>query len=313
MILRFSKDLATLDVYASGIELSQYLGRDRDAQGRRAQHPGSARIHIATFHHPVLVTDNHRIAALGDTDTTLRDTLFALYGASEKTIEYDGLSLSWVQGAHPTVWGPSIDTLLFCRALGKLDFSGAQAAAEIGSGSGFLSAYLLRNTPALHRATLVDFNPEAIASSREWIGDPRARFHAGDGIGFLESGQYDLVLCNPPYIPRPGSIDNNPYEGVGLLVHLIEHAREYLTPHGVLVTNISSLCRRIADSAIANAGVSARAIDTLEVPLKVYNVLNNEEWMDYLVKEKGLHATRHDGYDYWHTIAITEIRPGREL
>jgi release factor glutamine methyltransferase len=312
MILDFDKDLSNLSIYANGMELSQYLGKDRDDKGRRITHPDTESMLVATFDDPVLVTDNYRIAQLGEKDTTLRDTLFALYGSPIKRIVYDGTTIDFAQRKHPTVWGPSIDTLLFCRGLGKLDLKGIKTAVEIGSGSGFISGYALGKCPDLEEMTLVDFNPDAIACAKEWITDDRAKFHAGDGVKFMDHQRFDLIMCNPPYIPRPSSIDDNPYEGVGLLVDLVDRARDHLTPNGVFVTNISSLCRRIADKSIARAIasrkiVAASVIDELEVPLKVYNVLNNREWMEYLTQQKGLIAQPHDGYDFWHTISITKI------
>ena len=60
----------------------------------------------------------------------------------------------------------------------------------------------------------------------------------------------------------------------------------------------------------AAASVSLRRSNSayeMEVPLKVYNVLNNKEWMDYLL-ERGLKKEHRDGYDYWQTIKIVEMR-----
>ena len=310
MKLSFLQDLRKMGIIAQGDELTQYLGIDHGVRGpKKHDHPQDDERFVATIYDPVLVTDNHRIAQLGAQSTTLRDTVFALYGTPLRTTEYDGVSLRSDAREHRGVWGPSIDTLLFCRALRQMDLSNVRTVAEIGCGSGYISAYMLHKAPALETITLVDFNPNAVSWAGEWITDSRARFHAGNGIGFLKDKQFDMVICNPPYIPRPSSIDDNPYEGVSLLAWLIEHAKEYLTPGGTHVTNISSLCRDIAERAIARSDVDATTVDTLEVPLKVYNVLNNPAWMDYLRVEKGLHATPHDGYDFWHNIAITKIQP----
>lgn len=314
MKLAFSPDLHTMDVIAQGHELTQYLGLrrydDKKLLGESTDTSTSLdERHVTTFINPTLVTDNHRIADLGVQSTTLRDTVFALYGSPIRTIEYDGLSLRTNAQEYPSVWGPSIDTLLFCRALRNIDLSRVRSATEIGCGSGFLGAYLLRNAPKLERMAFVDFNPAATEWAAEWIRDPRAEFHNENGIRFLERNTFDMVLCNPPYIPRPASVDDNPYEGVSLLVWLIEHAQDYLTPGGTHLTNISSLCERIAMDAVTGAGAEATLLDRMDVPLKVYNVLNNPEWMTYLGEEKGFVAERRDGYDFWHRISITGVRP----
>ncbi|USN54471.1 MAG: methyltransferase [Candidatus Peribacteria bacterium] len=61
---------------------------------------------------------------------------------------------------------------------------------------------------------IVDINPDALLSWEKNIQDERANFVIGDVHEILgEADQvYDLVISNPPYVPRPQSIDDNPYE-----------------------------------------------------------------------------------------------------
>ena len=88
---------------------------------------------------------------------------------------------------------------------------------------------------------------------------------------------------------------------------MIEKADAYLNPGGSLILNLSSLCRSIADEAIERAGLQAEVIDKMTVPLKVYNVLNNPIWLNYLVEEKGMAPNRRQGYDYWHDLEIVRL------
>ena len=113
MILRFNQDLTEQAIYAHGNELAEIMGRDKDASGKRTYTwPETEEQRVAMFENPVLVTDNHRIAQLAP---ALRDTVFALFGKPVKVTEYDGTSLRFEQRLYPGVWGPSIDTLLFCK------------------------------------------------------------------------------------------------------------------------------------------------------------------------------------------------------
>lgn len=48
-----------------------------------------------------------------------------------KVIEYDDVTMDFEQGKYPGVRSPSIDTLLFCRALKSLDFDNVHSVAEI--------------------------------------------------------------------------------------------------------------------------------------------------------------------------------------
>lgn len=307
MIIEFSDGLKKQDIYANGDELAQILGFDRDDKGNKVYSwPKDKKVHVAAFNNPVLVTDNFKIAQL---DSVKRDTLFALFSAPIKTTMYCNTSLDFEQKKYPGVWGPSIDTLLFCRALRKANLDFVKTAVEVGSGSGFISKFIINNSKSLKKINLIDLNSRARDCAKASIKDKRAKFFAGNAIKFLEKKQkYDLVMCNPPYIPRPKSIDVNPYEGLSLLVFLIKNAKRLLNENGVFITNISSLCWEMIVRVVKEAGVTMKVIDSMEVPLKVYNVLNNKEWMDYLLK-KGLKKEAKEGYDYWQTINIVVIMP----
>lgn len=312
MILTFSDDLSTLEISAQGKELSNIMGYDRQKKGGWCD---AHTVSVVAFVDPVLVTDAYKIGELGTYDPVLRDTVFALYGTGRRTTVYDGTSIVFEQSKYPGVWGPSIDTLLFMRALKQHGLEDIRCMAEIGCGPGSIIKYCLEHAPGIEQAYALDIDPMAIRATKDLIQDPRLVAKNLNGMDFLlelnntlpdRKQKYDLVVCNPPYIPRPNSVDNNPYEGVSLLVDLIENTPEYLTKKGMLLTNISSLSKHIADDAIERIGVSAETIDELTVPLKVFNVLNNKEWLDYLL-DHGLEKRRHDGYDYWHTIRITKI------
>lgn len=307
MIQRFSDDLSMQEIFANGDELANIMGIDKDENGDRVySHPKEKEKHVHTFKNPVLVTDNYQISKL---DSTLRDTLFALFGMSTKITEYDSTSLEFDQQKYKGVWGPSIDTLLLCKALKNLDIKDVKKAIEVGSGSGFISKYTINKTPNLESMTLIDMNRYAFDSAADNIKDKRAEFFIGNGITFLEGKKYDLLICNPPYIPRPKSIDDNPYEGTQLLNYLIKNLHTLLTPNGSFITNISSLCEDIVAKTIQETGVQTRVLESMHVPLKVYNVLNNPEWMDYLLNKNGLKEDNHKSYRFWQRIDIVEIRP----
>ena len=113
--------------------------------------------------------------------------------------------------------------------------------------------------------------------------------------------KFDLLICNPPYVPRRDSIDDNPYEGVELLYHLVHSGQDYLNPGGVLLINISSLCWNIVFKK--KPFMKIKIFEKMEVPLKVNNILNNRAWLSYLEKN-GLKKRYKNGYDYWQTLFI---------
>jgi len=127
----------------------------------------------------------------------------------------------------------------------------------------------------------------------------------------LAGKKHDLVLVSPPYVPRPKSIEGSPFEGVGLLHYMIVNGKRYLNKNGKLIVTTSSLCEDITEQAIdkaKNKGLdSAETIGKKRIPLKVMSILNNEEWMSYLL-DRGLKETNERGYQYWHEISISKLQ-----
>lgn len=146
-----------------------------------------------------------------------------------------------------------------------------------------------------------DINPNAQKYFVDTNQDPRAEFVLGDAKRYLWDKDFDLIVCNPPYIPRPTTIEDNPYEGLELLMHLIN------TFTNQLIINVSSLADDVVNPILASSSVNIELLDQMEVPLKVGNVLNNKEWLDYLIKEKGLKEEYRDGHLYWQKLRILKL------
>jgi len=305
MLLKFSDDLKKQEIHANGPELAQKLGLDRDEAGNRVYAwPDSMSRYLHTFENPVLMRDHHKVSQISE--PVLRDTVFALYESRRKIIEYQGVQLRFDEDKYPGVWSPSIDTMLILKALSSAELGTPKSAIEVGAGSGYIAKYLLAKQPSLEEMTLIDINPNAELCWKDSITSDNAKFMIGDAKKNMV-GPYDLIVCNPPYIPRPKSIDDNPYEGLGLAAYLITGANSLLAEDGQLILNLSNLSMPVAGPLIKQNGLDSKKLAELEVPLKVFNILNNQDWMAYLL-ERGLKKDSHDGYDYWHTIMVHELK-----
>ncbi len=306
MIIKISKNLKSQKYWANGVELASVMGKDRKNGKRVLDYPLDAKVFVHEFKKPVLLTDNFRIGRL---KPALRDTLFSLCEHRPRIVEYGGVSVFW-DHSHFNVWCPSIDTVLFAKGMEKIfkKKNTFKRVAEIGCGSGFLSKYALKKCPGIKSILINDINPFAVKCAMDNIKDKRALFYTGDGMEKIKGEKFDLLICNPPYIPRSSSIDDNPYEGVDLLNHLIHRGEQYLNPGGVIILNVSSLCKDIVLKK--KPAMKMEVLGKMKVPLKVNNVLNNKAWLNYLTKH-GLKKNSKNGYEYWQELFIVKLENPR--
>jgi len=312
--MKVSPDLKRQEIWAEGNELVTILGRNVDENGRRIhKRPYSEKEFVAEIMEPVLLTDIHAISQL---EPTKRDTVFALYGSYPRTVEYDGVSAAWDPKVHIDVWGPSVDTLAFANAMRTTEgvlTEDVISAIDIGTASGFLGKYVLHKCKNLQELHLIDLNPYAIKCAEENVkplrGSQVVKCYEVDGRK-LSGKKFDRIICSPPYVPRPKSIEDNPYEGVGLLYDMIVYGGRYVNRNGMVILTTSSLCEKIKNEAIEEARTKGlKSVDVIgrkRVPLKVNPILNNKEWVSYLLNA-GLEKQNENGYEFWHEINILKL------
>ncbi len=308
MIIEFSKDLKREKIYANGHELAQILGqkihlpKDLSSLSKKL---------IGTIKNPVLVTDLYAMAKQLRSNV-VRDTIFALYQSYPRITEYNKVSVWWDPLRHKNVWCPSIDTILFARALNKIIKKKRhfKSALEIGCGSGFLGKYIASTFASIKKMVFVDINPFAILCAKDNTKELHIKkeFFTSRWQNIKKNEKYDLIICNPPYLPRPYSVDKNPYEGISLMREIILSGKDHLNEGGSIVINYSSLCEKDAKKFIKQSGLKSRTLIKMRVPLKVLPVLNNKEWMKFLYEKTGLRKEPHQGYIYWQTLNIVELK-----
>jgi len=194
--------------------------------------------------------------------------------------------------------------------------------AEIGCGSGFLTKYALMHATDIERAVASDISLAAIRCTSATLAEVSYQAsvslvcpQAGD-IGFGIAGPFDLVICNPPYIPRPGERNDNPYEGLGLIGNFAQRGQELLTDEGLLLLNISTLAGERPFDWFDEHGWHLDALDRMRVPLKVNAVTSGvtpeaRDWYDYLSARGAIPAEEERGYRLWHELRMYACRPRR--
>ena len=278
---------------------------------------------VYKFKNVKLIKDN---AAISRLPSLIRDAVIKTYEFPERVTEYDGISVVWSETKYPGVWAPSIDTVVFARALRKqlVDskrLKNFSSLLEIGCGSGFLTKYLLAKKKGFGKAMgiahLMDINIDAIKCSLDNLEEVKENtniFYSHNRVGKpLKINQpYDLVICNPPYIPRPHARKNNPYEGLLLYHEIFDKSEVMLTRKSLLFTSFSSISEDITIPLLKKK-FDIKIVDQMKVPLKIPQVFSglskeSREWKAYLERRGTLEVdkTERSGYHYWETIKIAE-------
>lgn len=155
----------------------------------------------------------------------------------------------------------------------KITRGSALTILDVGTGSGAVAIALATELPDA-RFWAVDISPGALAVARvnaQRHGvEPRMRFLAGNMFEPLaeQSIQFDLIVSNPPYVPRPELADlpaeireyepvaalDGGHDGLGCYRRMLASAPHFLAPGGFLLCEIGADQGRAVKELIARSG-----------------------------------------------------------
>lgn len=274
----------------------------------------------------VIPEPNDFWADSSDISTALRDEIKSIYNSGHRLTFHKGVLVHVGKQAHPGVFGPSIDTLVMSEVLTQLPQFQEQEytkAIEIGSGSGLLTAVILAMFPGLKDLSAIDINNFATKCTRKNVSlnsfltshmnQPSCRFiNEAFRVKTLYR-PFDLIVCSPPYIPVPlmreGFDGSRPdtisyYESIAdisLMQLLIEEAPDLLTASGQLLLLTSSCAiTQTLNSIPRTCRVSQPlGVNGFQALFDIDAVINNPQWLSYLLESKGLQRI---GDTYYHRL-----------
>jgi release factor glutamine methyltransferase len=176
----------------------------------------------------------------------------------------------------PGVYAPQHDTLLLMAALNREDIGPGTEVLDVGTGSGALALHAARRGA---RVTAVDVARRAVATARmnALLHRRRITVRRSDLLSALPGRCYDLVICNPPYVPSPqGRLPGRGAaraweagcDGRAILDRVCETAPAALRPGGRLLLVHSGLCdSEVTLRRLSDAGMRAHVSDRALVPL----------------------------------------------
>lgn len=142
------------------------------------------------------------------------------------------------------VMGPGMTTLLLHRLLGELP---AATMLDLGCGAGSLA---IAASGRGARATAADLSPRAlaIAAFNARLNGVEIETRLGDVGGAVRGREFDLVLAQPPYLPRPEGEAATTYlhggrRGDELALRFVADGARLLAPGGIAALHFDSAVR----------------------------------------------------------------------
>jgi methylase of polypeptide subunit release factors len=225
--------------------------------------------------------------------------------------------------------GPFIDTLILNEMLHKYVYEHFEEAGvgrrfekamEVGTGSGMLIAACFQNLPGIRRIVALDTIMESVHCAYRNVLANHPEYKKVKPSEYFVCGRfdtdtwhnYDVVLCNPPYIPLKPGADLSPnitsaVGGTDLMTGVISDVPLLLSNHGFLFMIFSALGDLEFRQAIHAAGVEYENLGPtsgFKVRFDVEEVFADNDWLNFLHNERGL---AHEKKQFFHTLRCVAI------
>jgi release factor glutamine methyltransferase len=180
------------------------------------------------------------------------------------------------RGLDEEVYQPAEDSELLAEA--ALDHVAADdRVLDVGTGSGYVGATIATEIGA--RVIGTDLNPHACETAR----DRGLEVVRGDLVAPFRAGSFDVVVCNPPYLPTDPDDEFDDWmavalsggeSGMAVVTPFLETVPRVLTPDGVVLVLVSSLTGVEDVVALADEqAFAALAVADVSVPFETLTVL----------------------------------------
>jgi release factor glutamine methyltransferase len=266
---------------------------------------------------------------LREASQAARNALKRAAFSADKLVYHRGI-LVHVNRQFEDVFGPAIDTIILGELIAKRLIAHPTdtkiSALEIGAGSGLLTV-LMAQSPQIEQLVSVDINANATVCTLKNLQIngiaieakyPRMRVRAELFSVEHSSGPFDLVVCNPPYMPDKANGEPryiSPYNrattGLGLSQHLLESLPALLTPAGELLLMTSSVAKDEMLQVLPNdyEAVPALVRAGRPVPLDLDDLWQESDRLQPLVADRRVHVESDESL--WHDLHPLWIRKRR--
>ncbi|QNN23350.1 methyltransferase [Planctomycetales bacterium ZRK34] len=247
-----------------------------------------------------------------------KDELDSRMSNGHVAFNYHGHKFYWRRGRE--LWPPSIDSLHMLSDLESYGLSELRCKSllDLGAGTGFLGICATTRNPNITTLTFSDWLlTPCVYSMTNWALNRASRRHvtASSELGLftwwnkLGTPTYDIVICNPPYLPIIGDHRDlrgrSTVAGTDLLKYIICHAKEIGKQVFIQFSNLAAKDACIAEQKSGNRLQPVG--DPHSVPFRVPAALERPEYLARL-ETLGLQLNHNHRHPYWHTVRTYLIK-----
>lgn len=172
------------------------------------------------------------------------------------------------------VYQPAEDSFLMESVVRK--YSLGKSVLDVCTGSGILAKAALES--GAKSVTAVDINKEALDSIKE----PNIK-KIRSSLFQKVKGKFDLIICNPPYLPRDKEEDEESQlattagdDGDEFILDFLDRVKKHMEKNGVLLLLVSSLTpierinkklekENLKSKAVAKTSLFFETLEVLEI------------------------------------------------
>jgi tRNA1(Val) A37 N6-methylase TrmN6 len=309
MIIKYETDLSKQTFYESADRLRK-LGLLKNSDLSPSKF-----VFLEELDNPVLALDSKRLEKLPN-------------GKLIMSSFQDETPLTTFYGETPNVWYKlngtwpcSIDTMVHLAGQRKSDAIRPDSLVlDMCCGTGMAGIDAMK-TKNLASVDFSDITPECVASSlinyQKYGINPKGKriansYFVGDVFENIPAAnRYNTILASAvpstPFYEKLNRPINPLFEGTGVLESILRDAPNHLLDNGTLIMTHSLLGEQEFQKLAQKYGARVKKIlYEKQVPFRE-DFLNSNDWVKYLIEEKGMIERKGEDHPYWHTVQTKEI------
>lgn len=252
-----------------------------------------------------------------------KNTAKSFLHSGHKAIVHEGVVTHVDRRRHFEVFGPSIDTLYMGRLVADYVRKHEPGSVlEVGVGSGHILTVAIHKNPRTKYVDGIDVNPYSIictnenleriiSTSPEIYSNLDRTLSIGEFSKDKFARQYDLIICNPPYISLPekssahkGSDFERSVLGTELVQEVLQALPSLLSKSGKCLMMVSSATLDFETSIPRLLSAELANKDKIRVPFDIEAVNEDGDFLEYLIENDAVERDNkgeltHQLLPYW--------------